>query len=69
MKRFLVFAGDNYYPAGGWGDYVDSYESAEEAHMAAAKQGYDWSHVVDLELGEEVDSEGKPITYEWEKDK
>jgi hypothetical protein len=28
MKRYLVFAGDDYYPAGGWGDFQGSFDSA-----------------------------------------
>lgn len=31
MKRFAVFAGDNYYPGGGMGDFIKSFDTAEEA--------------------------------------
>jgi hypothetical protein len=31
MKRFLVFAYDYYYPAGGMNDFVGSYDTMEEA--------------------------------------
>lgn len=31
MKRFLLFAGDIYYPVGGWNDFVGAFDSAEEA--------------------------------------
>lgn len=31
MKRFLLIAGDNYYPVGGTGDWIDTYATREEA--------------------------------------
>jgi hypothetical protein len=56
--KFLVFAGDKYYPQGGWGDFESSHENYEDARSAAlACAGHgchgdigvsDWSHVVDL---------------------
>ena len=53
MKRYLLFAGDDYYPAGGWGDFVDSYDSVAEAIAAlgAGDRRYDWFHVVDSQTG------------------
>jgi len=30
-KRFLLFAGQNYYPDGGWHDFVKSFDTYEEA--------------------------------------
>lgn len=38
MKRFLVFAGSNYYPCGGWSDFVGAYDSLEEARAAAEER-------------------------------
>lgn len=37
MKRFLLFAFDAFYPAGGWSDFVRAFETREEAdaHLAA----------------------------------
>jgi hypothetical protein len=29
MKRFLVFAGDTYYSAGGWKDYVCDFDTID----------------------------------------
>lgn len=54
MKRFLLFAGDAYYPRGGWGDFVGSFDTEVEAIAEAAKIGGDWYHVVDAEIGQEV---------------
>lgn len=31
MKRFLVFYYLDYYPSGGWNDFEDSFDTAEEA--------------------------------------
>jgi hypothetical protein len=33
MKRYLVFAGDDFYPSGGWKDLKDSFNSFEEADL------------------------------------
>ena len=50
MKRYLLFAGDDYYPAGGWGDFVDSFSERVEALERAAQEmkGKDWFHIVDI---------------------
>ena len=51
MKRFLLFAGCNYYPSGGWQDFQSSHDTELEAVMAAANlsDGHDWWHVIDTE--------------------
>ena len=55
LEKFALFAGQNYYPGGGWEDFVGMYESLEEAREAFYKSGkdsvipYEWGHVVDLE--------------------
>jgi hypothetical protein len=56
LKRYLVFAGDSYYPGGGWEDFVDSFDSLDEAHASAAtaQEKSDWSHVVDTHTGQVV---------------
>ena len=55
MKEALVFAGDNYYPRGGWHDYVASYDSISDAYIVAetlVKFGrFNWAHVVDSKTG------------------
>jgi hypothetical protein len=43
--KFLLFKGDNYYPSGGWDDFVGAYETLEAAKMAATD--CDWAQVVD----------------------
>jgi hypothetical protein len=56
--RFLLFAGDDYYPEGGWEDFRDAFAESEAA-VAAGKAlvstqieflaTYRWWHVVDRE--------------------
>ena len=55
MKRYALFAGDTYYPAGGWGDFEGSFDTPEQAKQAAEALGHgDWWHVIDLQTGEFV---------------
>lgn len=62
MGRYLLFAGDEYYPAGGWQDYKGRFDSVKEALKAAAGgtrnldfQGtWDWWQIVDLATGKMV---------------
>jgi hypothetical protein len=55
MKRYALFAGESKYSKGGWGDYIDSFDTKEEAvkHYASvlSEQWYDWFQVVDLTTG------------------
>lgn len=46
MMSYLLFAGDHYYPSGGWHDFVDSFSSEDAAVKHAASLGNDWWHVV-----------------------
>jgi hypothetical protein len=42
---YLLFAGDDYYPDGGWEDYRGAFGSVESA-KAAVRPSDDWAHVV-----------------------
>jgi len=58
MLRYALFAGDDYYPNGGWQDFSGSYASLEEA-LAAGRAHLDenygsWYQVVDLSVGSVV---------------
>lgn len=59
MLRFALFGGDDYYPAGGWEDFQDTYATLEEAvagGRAFLNEGYGrWYHVVDLSTRSIVD--------------
>ena len=48
---FLLFAGDHYYPCGGWEDFRGAYGSLELAKEAAHTQACDWWHIVDVSAG------------------
>lgn len=55
-KQFWLFAGDYYYPGGGFHDFVNSYDTREEAEEEAlivlrdpgyVRKKYDWYHIFD----------------------
>jgi len=54
MKRFAVFAGSNYYPTQGLGDFVASFDTEDEAKQCVAdkklreESGIDWFLIEDL---------------------
>lgn len=43
---YLVFAGDSYYPRGGWKDYKGKAETLEGALLLALEHTCDWWQVV-----------------------
>lgn len=55
---YLVFAADDYYPEGGWGDYRGTAESIEEAKQIAEslatararqnREPLEWAQIVDV---------------------
>ena len=59
MKRYLSFAGANYYPEGGWDDFVGSFDTPQEAAAAGVAEVDElgmtgWYHVVDATTGKIV---------------
>jgi hypothetical protein len=43
----MLFAGETYYPLGGFEDFTGSFDTLEEAHAWVARvRGIDWAHVV-----------------------
>jgi hypothetical protein len=50
--RFLLFAGNTYYPDGGMRDFRSAHATFEEAEVAyeglLASNDYDWAHVADV---------------------
>lgn len=46
MGIYLVFAGDNYYPQGGWHDFIGCYPTLELAIEVAKAGKSDWWHIV-----------------------
>lgn len=68
MKRYLLFAGDTYYPRGGFRDLRGDYDTLEEARTAAeagepmiAESGFDWWHIFDTETKQVIDQGGENI--------
>lgn len=51
MKRYMAFAGDTYYPSGGWGDFIGDFDGLDEAREVCYQAKCDWYHVIDT-LGE-----------------
>jgi hypothetical protein len=51
MKRYLLFAGDNFYPEGGWNDYCGSFDTIDEAIDYLNGNVVDWWHIVDIKYG------------------
>ena len=53
MKRYVLFAGDDYYPSGGAHDYRGSFDTVEEAKDAPTpayswnSTPADWAHIAD----------------------
>lgn len=51
MKKYLLFAGEIYYPMGGVNDFIDSFESLEDAKHAGEREiednENDWFHIAD----------------------
>lgn len=58
MKRFLLFAGPYYYPAGGWGDFQGDFDSIVAARRKLIEipgEMREWLQIIDSQTGEEVD--------------
>ena len=51
MRRYLVFAGDTYYPAGGWDDFYESFDTLTDALDGLIHASKDWGQIVDSQTG------------------
>ena len=53
MKRYLLFAGETYYPCGGWGDLQGVFGTPTAARREIESQTFpwDWWQIVDVETG------------------
>jgi hypothetical protein len=59
MKRYLVFMGLTFYPAGGWEDFQTSFDSIENCFgYIGGRQGIgtDWWQIVDSHTGKIIHS-------------
>ena len=60
MKQYLVFAGSDYYPSGGWKDFKGSFDSIDEAKKflnTKELRSYDWFEIVDTIKMEVVETD------------
>lgn len=61
MKRFMLFAGDKYYPTGGMMDFVGYFDTQDEAvAYATTPTGQfnscpNWFHIYDTVTGQTYD--------------
>jgi len=63
MKRYLLFAGDSYYPGGGAADFIEDFESIDDAKAHHVR--CDWFHIIDIHTGEvhETESVPRPVQH------
>lgn len=54
MKKYIVFGYDQYYPAGGLGDVVGSFDTLDEAKEYIKNDRCDFNDVIDRDAWEEV---------------
>lgn len=51
-QRYILFAGDGFYPEGGWNDWRGNYEKLEDLKEDLEKLNetwhFDWWHIVDM---------------------
>jgi hypothetical protein len=60
-KRYALFAGSNYYPSGGWGDFVKAAYTVDELKLTdheIEENWYDWCHIVDLDREMIIETKG-----------
>jgi hypothetical protein len=57
MKRYLVFSGSEYYPSGGWMDFIDDFDDIEKARVRAIEYAGEhlWYHIVDTTIKKEIE--------------
>jgi hypothetical protein len=54
-KRYLLFYGRQYYPLGGWEDFITSFDEVSDAlTYLGTHSNFDWFQVVDADTGKIV---------------
>lgn len=49
MNKYAVFAGYNYYPSGGWNDFVGFCETLDQAYKLVLHTKGDWYEIVEIQ--------------------
>jgi len=49
MKRFMIFAGENYYPSGGMNDFVGEFDTISQCIIRLSKRRADWWNILDTQ--------------------
>ena len=77
MKKYIVFAGNDYYPRGGWNDFLFSVDNLEDLEDILGYEknsietfylnrinncAYDWLQVVDYSTGEIISNVNQYLT-------
>ncbi len=53
--RYALFAGETYYPGGGYHDFVGAFDTLEEAIDKGKSDSYaDWWHIVDKQTDAKI---------------
>jgi hypothetical protein len=66
MKKYLLFAGENYYPKGGMNDFKGSFDTVEESeneyytNEVQRYNSWEWYQIVDSETLDIVKQDGSP---------
>lgn len=47
MKKYIVFAGEAYYPLPGMGDFYGTFDTVEDAKKDLEENSFDWYQVVE----------------------
>jgi len=55
MKRFLLFAFDQYYPSGGMNDFIKDFDTLIEAYRTSLQHRQDFKQIYDSEKREVIE--------------
>jgi hypothetical protein len=76
--NYILFAGNNYYPEGGWNDFAGMFETIEAAkkrgtellnrkRVFASDSNWDWAHIVDVKKYVVIAYCNERVEWEWKE--
>jgi len=72
LKKVLLFAGNQFYPNGGWEDFVEYFDSIDEAKKFLIDnfndESYMWAHIVlrdRIKVSARRDTNNDGFIFEW----